>query len=220
VRFEKKYYHWITDRAIKFLKDSGELRPIIKPPIHFIIHRSNRYAKRKINIMTKVIQEYSQEKINKSCGQQAENLFCLGLLKRDFSVLGEKANEFKGRKWTKTGHDLDYIFERDGIAYGSEIKNTFGYIEKNEMDVKMEMCAFLKIRPLFIMRYAPKTWINDIYKAGGYALIFETKVFELGQIDLAKKIEKLLGLPVVCSARIPEGIIMRFENWHKKQVGM
>jgi hypothetical protein len=170
--------------------------------------------------MTRVIQGYSQEKISKSCGQQAENLFCLGLLKRGFRILGEKANNFKGRKWTRTGHDLDYIFERDGISYGCEIKNTFGYIQKKELDVKMDMCSFLKIRPLFIMRYAPKTWINDISQGGGFALIFKTKIFELGQVDLAKEITEVLGLPVVCSAAIPDGIITRFENWHKRQAGV
>jgi len=218
VKIEKQFFHWVTNRAIEHLKDIGELSLIRRPPVNFYIHHSNRYAKRKINAMAKIIKEYSQDHINKSCGKQAENLFCLGFSKRDFRIVAEKVNMFGERKWTETGHDLDFIIERDKVPYGCEVKNTFSYIDKKELDVKIKMCKFLEIRPLFIMRYAPKSWINEIYEEGGMALIFETKIFELSQIDLVNRIKSVLSLPAICSGAIPEGIKSRFENWHNKQV--
>ena len=111
---------------------------------------------------------------------------------------------------------MDYIFEKDGIFYGCEVKNTLPYIDKNELEVKIKICNFLKIRPLFIMRFAPKSYIEVIRKEGGFAMIFETKIFELGQKELVDKIKRVIGLPVDCPREIPDGIIKRFENWHNK----
>jgi hypothetical protein len=126
----------------------------------------------------------------------------------------KKVKEYADRKWEKTGHDLDFVFMRDGVAYGCEIKNTLGYIDKEELKVKLEMCAYFGIKPLFIMRYAPKTYNKLIYDHGGFALIFETQIYELSQEILVKKIRDVLGLPVICSKAIPGGIIDRFERWH------
>jgi hypothetical protein len=70
------------------------------------------------------------------------------------------------------------------------------------------------------MRYAPKAWIDEIYKKKGYSLIFETKIFELSQIKLVEKIKNILGMPAICSRGIPAGIIDRFERWHKKQINV
>ena len=69
-----------------------------------------------------------------------------------------KVKEYNGNKWTDTNHDLDYIFSRDGIVYGCEIKNTLGYIPKVELETKIEMCKKFGVKPLFIMRYALKTY--------------------------------------------------------------
>ena len=225
IKFEEKYYHWVTERTVRYLKDLGYLKLIIRErkergSINFYIHHSNRYPKRKINEIEKIINEYSEERISRSCGKQAENLFCLGLVKKGFRVIAEEAREFQGKKWEKTEHDLDFIFERDEIYYGCEIKNTLDYIDKDEFDIKIEMCEFFNIRPLFIMRYAPKTWIAQNNSKKGYCMIFETKIFELSQIELVEKIKNVLGLPVICSRAIPDGIITRFENWHKRQISV
>jgi hypothetical protein len=48
-------------------------------------------------------------------------------------------------------------------------------------------------------------------------MIFETKIFEMSQVELVEKIKEELGMPVICSRAIPDGIIIRFEKWHKKQ---
>lgn len=130
-----------------------------------------------------------------------------------------KAKEYNRIKREKTGHDLDFVFKRDNIEYGCEVKNTLGYIEKKELDVKLEMCSFWKIKPLFIMRYAPKTYIDLIYKHRGFVLLYETQIYELSQEKLVKKIRDNLELPVICSKAIPDGIIDRFEKWHIKHQG-
>jgi len=223
VKLEEKYFHWITYNVLRYLKDLGKLNVEERKQKdgttrHFYIHKSNRYPLRRINKMEKIINEFSQEHITRSCGRRAEDLFCLGLTKKGFRIKGEKVRDFNGKRWEKTGHDLDFVFERDGINYGCEIKNTLPYIRKEELEIKLEMCEFFKIRPLFIMRFAPKSYIKEIIEKRGFALIFKYQLHELSQINLVKKIREELELPVDCPKAIEEGTIKRFENWHKKQI--
>src|SRR6266567_7189186 len=42
-------------------------------------------------------------------------------------------------RWTRTNHDLDFIFERNQVAYGVEVKNTLGYPEHSEIFIKLTM---------------------------------------------------------------------------------
>lgn len=223
VKFEKKYFHWITNNAIVGLYKMGYLKEVRIPKksgtsTRFFIHKKNRYAKRTINRIEKIIEEYSQDKITRSCGHRAEDLFCSALALRGFMPKAKKVKEYNGKKWEETGHDLDFVFSRDGVAYGCEIKNTLGYIDKDELEIKLKMCAYLGIKPLFIMRYSPKTYNKLIIEHGGFSLIFETQIYELSQEELVEKIKDNLGLKVICSKAIPDGIIDRFENWHKRSV--
>lgn len=223
VKFEKKYYHWITNNAIIGLYKIGYLKDVRIPKekgtsTRFFIHKANRYSKRTINSIKKIIKEYSQDNITRSCGHRAEDLFCNALAMRGFMPKAKKVKEYNDKKWEKTGHDLDFVFERDGVAYGCEIKNTLGYIDKEELEIKLEMCAFFGIKPFFIMRYSPKTYNKMIYENGGFALIFETQIYELSQGKLVEKMKDVLGMPVICSKAIPDGIIDRFEKWHDRSI--
>jgi len=168
--------------------------------------------------MEKLINEFSQEHITRSCGQRAEDLFRMGFQKFGFKVIGEDIKEFKGKKWKKSGHDLDFIFERDGIYYGCEVKNALGYIEKKELETKIEMCSFLGIVPLFIMRFAPKSYIEQVRREGGFCLLYKYQLYELSQIYLVERIKKELDLPVGCPKAIEDGTIKRFENWHMRNL--
>lgn len=134
VKFEKKYFHWITYNALMQLhKNLRNLREIViskakGTQAHFFTHYSNRYPKRKVKIISELIDEYSQDHITRSCGHRAEDLFCLALVKKGFSIEKQKVKQYNGKEWIKTNHDLDFVFKKDGINYGCEIKNTLGYI--------------------------------------------------------------------------------------------
>lgn len=226
IKFEKEYFHWITYNAIESLLKEGFLKVVPKKtsslgtPIKFLTHYTNRYSKRDINELAKIIEEYSHENITRSCGHRAEDLFALSLASYRFFPKDKKVKEYNNLKWTRTNHDLDYVFLRDNVAYGCEIKNTLGYIEKEELEIKLEICKTLGIKPLFILRDAPKTYIEMIRQAKGYAMIFVCQIYELSQAGLVKKIKDNLGLPVDAPKAIPEGILIRFEKWHNKSKNM
>ena len=222
IKFEKEYFHWITYNAMVGLVEMGYLTDIkIKretgTSTRYFIHKSNRYPKRRIGKVEKLIAEYSYDTITRSCGHRAEDLFCSGLALKGFLPKDKKVRSNGGIKWTKTGHDLDFVFEKDGVAYGCEIKNTLGYIDKEELLIKLEMCEHLQLKPLFIMRWSPKTYNKMIIEKGGFALIFKSQIYEMSQKTLVERLKAELDLPVDCPKAIPDGIMERFARWHERK---
>lgn len=221
--FEKQFFHWIIAKAINELiaddiLGSEEVPLLGATKVKFVFNKTHRYYKREIKKNIEVVREYSNPIITMACGRQAEVLFFNALTSKGFRPVGQDINEYNGKKWTATDHDLDFILEEDSVVYGAEVKNKFRYIDEGELRVKLSMCDFLDIRPLFIMRGSPKSYNYEIIKQGGYAMIFEAQIYPFGQEDLVQKIRQVLGLPVDCPKAIPEGIIDRFINWHKKRV--
>jgi|GEM_PF-507010 len=226
VMYERQFYHWVTKNALKSIK--GSVVKLVTREIdaeghllrpNYYTHRSNRYPMRRVTHLEKLIRDFSHSRITRSCGNRAEILFSSGLAGKGFTHNGPSVNEYRGIKWAKTGHDLDYIFERDGIAYGCEIKNTLTYIDKDEMEIKLEMCDHLRLTPLFIMRWSPSVYNNEIITKGGFALLFESQIYDLSQQDIVYRMREAFGdKKVDCPSRIPEGIINRFVRWHNKIV--
>lgn len=83
----------------------------------------------------------------------------------------------------------------------------------------MAMCAFLGLRPLFIGRMHPKSYIEEIRQAGGYALVFKFQLYPLGFGSFAKQVRDRLQLPVDSPRAIADGTIDRFLRWHLKTLG-
>lgn len=219
---EKQFFHWITADAVNELIEEkilgSETVPLGGPQertrVKFVFHRSYRYYKRQIRRSLEVIRAYADETVARACGRQAEILFLNGLAMKGFVPKGGNTNEYQGRKWTRTGHDLDFVIEKDNVTYGCEVKNTFDYIDKAELYTKLDMCDHLEIKPLFIMRWSPKSYNYEIYQRGGFALLFGMQVYPFGNKELVDKIKQVLKMPVDCPRAIPEGIIGRFVRWH------
>ena len=159
-----------------------------------------------------VVQEYSSPEVAIACGRQAEILFLNALALKGFLAHGSNTSEYGGTRWTKSQHDLDFIIEKDGIVYGCEVKNTWSYIHPDEMRIKMDICDHLGIVPFFILRYGPKTYLEEIRSRGGVFSIFEAQIYPLAKGDLVSKIKETLELPVDSPRAIPDGIINRFIN--------
>jgi len=219
VRFEKKYYHWITRKAVYKLEEEGEIESLyldlkLGTQARFFYHKSKRYVKRDAQRLADVIDKYSEPQIAQGCGRQAEVLFQNALGLKGFHIHSTDVREWDGKLWVKTEHDLDWICGRDGVLYGCEVKNSLGYIDREELETKLEICEFFGVKPLFIMRQAATTYNWEIIKKGGYAMIFEMQVYPFGQKKLVNEIREKVGLPVDCPRDIPAGIIDRFERWH------
>lgn len=223
VIFEKKYYHWVTNRALRAL-DGTILRVFEKRlkfggRAKFYFHNSNRYFKRSVDKAAKLIDEYSEANFVAGLGQTGELLVMEGFTRFGFSVLGRNTNELQGRRWTRTAHNLDFIFERDSIRYGVEVKNTLDYMDKEEFDIKIEICKELDVLPLFVNRMMPSTWMEELRENNGIWMIMGYQLYPIAHKTLADKVKKELELPVDAPMRLYDGTMERLMKQHMQKVG-
>ena len=223
VMFEEKYYHWITSRALTNLIKSGVLRSETHPltyseDIKLIWNKSNRYYKRITKNIVKLVDEYSKPDITRAVGYQGENLVLRGFSRNRFILEDENTRKFRDKEWTETHHNLDFIFSRDLINYGVEVKNTLSYIDKDEFDIKIKICEYLGLRPVFVVRMLPKDWIDQLRKLGGFTLVLKYQFYPLSSGELVERVKSELGLPVSIIRDLEDGTMRRFLNWHDKNM--
>ncbi|WP_242342705.1 hypothetical protein [Anaeromyxobacter terrae] len=225
VLLERKFFHWVTSRAIRELISERvfAVEPVKlgeKTEVRFLVPKGVRYYKRIISGMAALVRRYSNSDFTRAIGLQGENLFLTGLAQRGFAVNGRDVKEYGGKKWIATKHDLDFVVARDGVAYGVEVKNTLPYIPRDELRLKVRMCEGFGIVPLMIMRSAPKSYIfEEIVRPvegvhRGFALLFGKQIYPYGYDGFVADVVKELGLPVHAPRAVPEGDIDRFVRWH------
>jgi len=224
VMFEATYFHWITARALSELAAEGHIASDVEPlpptgRITFYRAKGHRYWRTHAKEIIELVTQFSAQPFTEGLGAQGELLFEAALAGAEFKPTARKVRSYGGKTWMETGHDLDRVFERDGIAYGAEIKNTLPYIPRDELDAKLKMCKFLGLRPLFIVRMAPKNYINDVRLEGGFTLVFKYQLYPFGQKAFADTVKKRLRISVDCPARIADGTVQRLLNWHLKSIG-
>jgi hypothetical protein len=216
----RRYFHWITNRAIRSLEAEGLIRSDWRDlrngnAIHLLWHRGFRYPVRAANEIASLVDEYATPAISEAIGQHGEFMVMEAFAKARFVMLGRETRMFEGTIWTRSNHNLDFVFERDGVAYGVEVKNALGYMDKDQLDIKIEMCAYLGLRPVFVVRMLPKSWINEVIEAGGFALVLEHQLYPIAHRELARRVKSTLDLPVDTPKALQDGTIQRFVNWHE-----
>jgi len=221
VLLEDKFFHWITNRAVRELVDEhflkGEVRSLkTGGEIHLVWHRGNRYYRREAAAVVRLVEAYADPNVAGAIGLHGEAMVLEGFARSEFVMKGRDTNSYGGRTWRKTAHTLDFIFEKERKAYGVEVKNMLGYMEYDELEVKVRMCRYLRVRPVFVARMLPKSWIKDIVDAGGFALILKYQLYPWTHRELAKTVKNGLGLPVDAPRALEEGTMMRFVRWHER----
>jgi hypothetical protein len=218
VLFENEYFHWVTNRAVGRLIGEGrvfsETRQLsIGSSVKLLWHRKFRFYKRAAREVFDLVDRYSKAASEGALGLQGETMVLKAFARQQFVLKGEATNSYQGKNWKESGHDLDYIFERDGQAYGIEVKNTLGYLDFGEFLTKIRICHHLGVRPVFAVRALPRTWANALIISGGYAMIMRYQFYPWTHRDIAKEIKEKLGLPIDAPRRIADGTMQRFENW-------
>lgn len=223
IAVERQFFHWITKKALNELVAQRAMsfkREQLEHHIaHFFFPRRHRYPRRQIRQTIDLIAEFSDPQFTRALGHHGEMLMDAGFARIGFRIRANKVRAVGDRPWTQTNHDLDPLIERDGLKYGVEIKNQLGYIEQTEFRTKLDMCRFFGVRPLFVARMMPKSYINDVQLAGGFALILNNQHYPLLADDLARRVRERLDLPVRVLTALPDTTLDRFEHWHKRHLG-
>jgi hypothetical protein len=218
VMFEREFFHWVTNRAIRRLVEEGrivsEARKLdLGSEIKLLWHRKYRFYKRAAADVFELVNRYSTAATDGTLGLQGEHLVLAAFARTQHVLLGEEVNAHGGIQWTESEHNLDFIFGKGGNTFGVEVKNTLGYLDIDEFVIKVKMALMLGIKPVFAVRYIPKTWADALIQAGGYAMIMGFQFYPWTHLELAKEIREKLHLPVDTPRRIEAGTMQKFENW-------
>jgi hypothetical protein len=219
---EREYFHWITAKALNELAAEGKIgserRQHPNISLRFYWSRSNRYWRRKANEIEKIVLRFSQQPFTKAVGMQGELMIDAALPRAGLIPMGTNVREWKGKIWETSNHDLDRVYSRDGIDYGVEIKNTLGYIDRDEFVVKLRMCEYLRLRPLFVMRFAPKSYMDELNSAQGFGWLMGYQFYPFGEAEFARKVQTVLGIKVDTPRALAEGTIVRLSKWLERQL--
>jgi hypothetical protein len=222
VMHEAQWFHWVTNRAIHRLVEEGLLRSedrtlASRGRVTLRWHKAHRYNKRDAARLISLIEDYANPNIGAALGLQGEFMILEALARQRLVLYRREAREFKGRVWEATRHDLDFIFEDGQSAFGVEVKNTLGYMSHEELTYKLSICRYLGLRPVFAVRMLPKTWVWEINRAGGYALIFKYQLYPWTHRELAKRVREELELPVDAPRALMQGTLDRFQSWRNRE---
>jgi hypothetical protein len=223
VQHERDFFHWVTNRAIRDLASEGLLKSEMRPlafggAVKVLWHKGYRYPRRETEKLLALVNEYSAPNIGGALGLHGELMVLEGFARHQFVMRGREVREYGGVEWTTTDHDLDFIFERDGVAYGVEVKNTLPYPELDEIRTKMRMCEKLGIQPVIAARMLPKTWIEELRRAGGFSLILGYQLYPIAHAELARRVRDEMGLPVDSPKALAAGTLERFVGWHERRL--
>jgi hypothetical protein len=223
IMFEDKYYHWITNRALRDLVESKEIisqHYNLKNAgsLNIVWHKSFRYYKRAAEKVCELVDSYSSPSLSAGIGRNGEFLVLEGFVANGFLFRGKGINEFNEEKWKDSEHNLDFIFSKDNVDYGVEVKNMLGYMDHDELEIKVRMYKQLNLKPIFAVRMFPKTWINEVNKSGGFSLIMKYQFYPIAHMELAEKVSQILGFPIKTPTSLQQGTMDRVLKWHNKHV--
>ena len=168
--------------------------------------------------MAKLIDRYSYPDIADAIGKHLEGLVRAELRAQGFEIKGVHTNEYQGKKWTRTNHDLDFIAEHRSqcLKIGVEVKNILSTPERDEIETKIDICHHLCLTPVFAVRWI-KPYVKLISDGGGFSWFFKTQIYPPGFEKLVKVVWRRLSLPVNVRTDLPEGSIRVFSNWVNRQ---
>lgn len=218
---EKDFFHWIVGRGLLELGNAGEITRrtarVEGQPVNFYASRKHRYFERELKTMSKLLARIYDPEFTHALGRHGELMFDAALGRYGFRAEAVNAKAWSGKTWTATDHNLDRIVTRDGIAYGVEIKNTQNYIGRDELRTKLALCKHLSVTPLFIMRFAPKSYMHEINQSGGFALLFDEQMYPWGHSALLTEVRETLGLKVNSPKGVKDGDMQRLLKWHSRR---
>lgn len=117
-----------------------------------------RCPRRQTANLVSLLEEIYDSEFTHAVGLHCETLLDSAFSRAGFNPVAMNVKSWDGQDWTKTNDNLDRVVTKDGIAYGVEIKNTQNYISRVELETKVALARHLGLKPLFVMRFAPKSY--------------------------------------------------------------
>jgi len=245
VYFESEVFHIATAQAVYQLENEGFLKRspcrvsaneviFVFPARILETNKAQQILESHMTSTAKVVAKYDSSEVSRDLGEHFESLVSHELRANQLHIDSIHTRSYKGKEWTTTLHTLDVIADcEDGRAFGVEAKNQLASIEKDELDIKLEMCDYLGLKPIFIVRYMPWSFVPAVTDKGGFVLTLGDQIYPLGYRKLCQEIQNKLSLsetqisrrlkdlapkirtrwPVRVSTSLPEDACQRLSYW-------
>ncbi len=224
VLFEKQHYHWITYNAIRYLHDEeGFLKKDQRRwgpnrSVNFYYTDQIKYKDRKKTKLfnaIKLLDENSEEIGN--CGEDVVERSFNRI--RSMEFIGKETQRYNGKEWGETGEDLDFIFEYDGVGVGVEVKNRLPYPKKSTIQSKAQICEYLGLKPVFVVRFFPWHWKDILTSRDGFFLAFEDLLVPHYLEELQESLDDMDGLSISNDITLPQDDRDRFKEQYLELLG-
>lgn len=168
----------------------------------------------KIDRTAKWIEKYSKNKVTKMVGDHLHDVVKAELRIQGFEIVAEKTRKYQNKEWTKTNHTLDIIAKHKtrNLTIGVEIKNMLYLIPISEVLIKIEMCEYFGITPVFACRWL-EPHRKEILAKNGFLWQFKKQLYPRGQEKFVDILRKRFKFPVEVNSELPPTSIKEFENW-------
>lgn len=243
VLYEDKFFEWIITAALDRLvkeeylvvfdrQNTPELGRMDKiSGMKFYANadavRTDRgYGQMKKHVVStaNLVKRYSSDDVARMLGAQLESLVQNQLQISQFEIVGVHTNEYSGKRWGRTHHNLDIIAKKKGKDFTIcvEVKNTLGIMDPKEIDTKIDICKHLGIVPVFAVRWN-KPYFECVRKQGGFNWFFKTQMFPIGQEKFTRQlytklsVRSRLKFPITVRNSLPEKTVKVFENWVRQK---
>jgi hypothetical protein len=102
VIFERSFFHWVTVRALKELREAGKIGSALeelspKTPLRFYFSRRCRYWRRKADDVRRLVLAFSDQAFTRALEVQGELLIDAGLPQVRFLPAGREVRAWEGR---------------------------------------------------------------------------------------------------------------------------
>jgi len=244
VLFERRFFHWITSKALDELASGNEIVDenlpagfvANAPRMRVFYARGQRDNRRRVKALATLVAGFSVSSFSKAIGVHGEMMVDAAMSRAGFVVVAENVRSF-GSRTARSLKDLDRIYMRDGLHYGSEIKNKLDYMDRGELMEKIEICRELELVPFFVVRMFPQHYVQMMREAGGGAIVFEYQLYPYSQEEMAARVRGELGVqsalrvppekpkvqvpplfPVDVPKALGDGLVQRIRNFHAWRV--
>lgn len=106
VMFEREYFHWVTNRALRRLVEEGrivsETRTLdLGSELKLLWHHKYRFTKRAAREVFDLVNRYSSAATDGTLGLQGEHLVLAAFARERYLLIGENAQEYGGERWRR-----------------------------------------------------------------------------------------------------------------------
>lgn len=238
VRLEDDFFPWVVGRAIRRLFDGGVIdkrgypgrrRKVGRGEVGaFYVLHGIEYDSVKEIIKSKKQASDGVATIlmgGSSVSGHVEDLFYDAFLSLGFKFGGRDVSTLGDRRAVgvpgKEPPNVDFVFERDGIRYGIDVKNWIRYewITRKDVVSKVTVAEQLGVVPFIVARYADKDVVyKEIVQKGGLVYSYRHLLVPSVYESVAKAARDLLGYPILAVDKLPDFKVDWIDKLHSALV--